>query len=875
MNVKNRAIIRQLSFKTLGSSRKRNLIIIAAIVLTTLLFTSLFTIAFSINKSQQEHTFRQIGGYSHGTFKEVTSKQAAAIADHPKVKAAGLRQIIGFMSSGPFAKTPAEISFMDENCTTWSYSQPTVGHTPKNGKEITMDTASLALLGVKPELGTPIQLTWTIEDNLTGVHKEKTDTFTLVGWWEYNTICPVHFLNISQNYVKQLQSEYHLTFRSDLNIMMHIPFNIRHQMEQIDTDLGYTWDNRGDENNVGIGVNWGYSASRLAENIDIETILSIAAFAILVIFTGYLTIYNIFQISVTHDIRFYGLLKTIGVTPRQLRRIIRWQALILSSLGIPIGLLLGYGIGILLVPHVIKTTFIKDITSISLSPLIFLFAIFFSLITVFLSCYRPGRIASKVSPVEAVKYTESPTLKRKEKRSSGAKVWQMASANLSRNRIKTFLVVISLALPLIMLNLVTMFVNGFDMDKYLSKTTCADFIVSSPDYFHFHHAKEYISKPLLTEVKNHTESSLSGSGYSLVGDMPQIKIDKTIWQKHVKQENIPEPQPAQNAHHDTFVTVPTLIEGLDSPLLEKLRVIKGDLSPLKDPNKNAIALVVKTDDYGKIEDLSTYPAIGETIPITYVKKSYLIDSRTGNKSTKTTPEQYLQYHIAQGHDVTYTICAYVVVPYAMSYRYQMAKSYEFILSIDTLNRTGGQAVTPLFYLLDSPNAQSEAATERYLTQRTAEDPQLMYESKATSRESFRKFQSLFLLLGGLLCAIVGLVGVLNFLNTIITGILSRQREFAILQAVGMTGKQLKTMLIYEGLFYTMSAAILAFTLSLILNPFIGNVLETIFWFYTTKIILCPLLIAVTIFALLGCTIPFAAHALCAKYSIVEQIRKTE
>ena len=57
--------------------------------------------------------------------------------------------------------------------------------------------------------------------------------------------------------------------------------------------------------------------------------IAIAAFLLLVIFTGYLIIYNIFQISVAGDIRFYGLLKTIGTTPRQLKRIIRQQALLL------------------------------------------------------------------------------------------------------------------------------------------------------------------------------------------------------------------------------------------------------------------------------------------------------------------------------------------------------------------------------------------------------------------------------------------------------------------------------------------------------------------------------------------------------------------
>ena len=62
-----------------------------------------------------------------------------------------------------------------------------------------------------------------------------------------------------------------------------------------------------------------------------------------------------FQISVAGDIRFYGLLKTIGTTPRQLKRIIRQQALLLCLIGIPAGLLLGYGIGAVLMPVVLHS----------------------------------------------------------------------------------------------------------------------------------------------------------------------------------------------------------------------------------------------------------------------------------------------------------------------------------------------------------------------------------------------------------------------------------------------------------------------------------------------------------------------------------------
>ena len=140
--------------------------------------------------------------------------------------------------------------------------------------------------------------------------------------------------------------------------------------------------------------------------MDPELLAAIAAFLLLVIFTGYLIIYNIFQISVTGDIRFYGLLKTIGTTPRQLKRMIRQQAFLLCVVGIPAGLLLGYGIGAWLTPIVLKgTTVVGTHVTISSSPVIFAGSAIFAVITVFLSCTKPGKMAAKVSPVEATKYT--------------------------------------------------------------------------------------------------------------------------------------------------------------------------------------------------------------------------------------------------------------------------------------------------------------------------------------------------------------------------------------------------------------------------------------------------------------------------------------
>ena len=344
MKVSNQNYIRRLSFRFLRANRRRNCIAVFAIALTTLLFTSLFTIVLSLNSSYETYQFRQLGGYAHGTFKDVSPEQEKRIAAHPRIRQTGARKVIGISTEGVFAKIPAEVSYMDANCTKWSYATPTTGRMPANGKEVAMDTAALGLLGVTPELGAEVSISYSVTDKDQTAFPV-TDTFTLVGFWDYDDLMPVHYVNISADYAASIErkaTEMGLDpFRVDLNVMLASTVDIRGQMEQVDTDLGYTWDSYTDPNSVRIGVNWGYTTAQISSQIDPQLVIAMAAFLLLVIFTGYLIICNIFQISVTGDIRFYGLLKTIGTTPRQLKRVIRQQALLLCVVGIPAGLLLG------------------------------------------------------------------------------------------------------------------------------------------------------------------------------------------------------------------------------------------------------------------------------------------------------------------------------------------------------------------------------------------------------------------------------------------------------------------------------------------------------------------------------------------------------
>lgn len=881
MNVSNKKCIRRLSFRTFAASKKRNTIAILAIALTTILFTSLFTIAMSLNSSYQDYTFRQIGGYNHGTFKEVTPEQIEKLSAHPKVKKYGVRTTFGYNTSGIYSKVPAEFSYMDENTTKWSYVTPTTGRMPASGKEVTMDTKLLSLLDIEPELGAEITLSW--EENQNTTPRQMTDTFTLVGWWEFDSLSPVHFINFSEEYVTQLSEEAVSQglepYRTDMNIMLSSSLNIRGVMESIDTDLGYQWEIRNTPDCVRIGVNWGYTSAELNSNMDPQVVISIISFVLLVIFTGYLIIYNIFRISVSEDVRFYGLLKTIGVTPKQIRRIISHQALFLSIIGIPLGSIIGYGIGSLLTPAVLSMTTLEMHTTISFSPMIFIGSSLFSLVTVFLSCLRPGRQAARVSPVEATKYTEASQITRKQKQTRGAKIYQMAWANLGRSRGKTILVILSLSLAVTLLTILYLFTTGFNMEKYLAQNTAADFLVGHTDYFRFDSGKNSNDQleGMIEFIKDQVEISDGGSGYTLISDEhPKVWMPKSDFAEQLaafmNEEEIDLYLQQQEQDGD-LVSASLLLEALDKNLLNRVQTIEGDLAPLLEPSQNAIAIQVDVDDYNNV--YGDYPDIGSTLRVTYVDEGYFIDTRTGNLSDENTPPEYLRYKISKSHDVEYTVCALVNVPYKMSMRYGV-QGYSALLSEERLRQDSQQTVQPIFYLFDTPDEEAEAEAETFLSELTSgDDSEIMYESKKTVREEFENFQQMFLLLGGILCFIIGLVGILNFFNAIMTGILSRRREFAVLQSIGMTGKQLKQMLIFEGLFYALATVLLSLLMGILLSPLIGNLLEKMFWFFTYHLTLLPVLFTAPIFLLLGVLLPLLIYRAVCRSTVVERLRENE
>lgn len=382
---------------------------------------------------------------------------------------------------------------------------------------------------------------------------------------------------------------------------------------------------------------------------------------------------------------YYGLLKAIGTTPRQLRRIIRIQALLLSLIGIPTGLLLGWLLGGVLTPVIVAR--LDGVTAVvSVSPLLFVGATLFALVTVLISCRRPGRLAGRVSPVEAVRYTEGRAPKQKSRRKGqGVSLVSMAWANLGRSRDKTFLTVLSLTLAVVLLTLTVTFTGGFDMDKYVSNFTASDFILADAGQFQTggdgFNNEMAIPEEVIDAVD--AQGGITGSGRVYGKTAPALEFVteeyyRSMWGRWNTQEQLDSMIAFMDRTEDGLLADRVQLYGMEPFALDHLTVLEGDLSRLNDADGNWIAAVYSEDDYGNPEMDSYWARLGDTVTIRYVEEFEYYNPATGEiygawenvPADAAFAERAVEYR-----DVDYTVAALVSVPSALSYRYYGADEF--------------------------------------------------------------------------------------------------------------------------------------------------------------------------------------------------------
>ena len=840
-----------LSKRMFHTSRGRNLVAVLAILLTTMMFTTLFTLSQSMSQNLIEMTFRQTGYNAEASMRGLSEEQADLIANHPDVEELGRSIVLGLAENRELSGRSVEIRWANDPYAQHSYALPTTGHLPQAADEIALDTLTLDRLGIPHELGAPVTLEWRKDSSDPDAETIRAD-FTLCGFWEGNQSSYSSMAWVSRVYADKMTGGVLSTDPNQIfglymvQVNLYSDQNIEETMERVLADTGLS--------ELEYSINLAYSpemgAVAVQENLPMYLGMG------LVFIAGYLIIYNIFQISVTADVQFYGKLKTLGTTTRQLKKLIYNQANRLCIVGIPVGLILGWLLGTVLVPVLMGS--MEGTAVVSASPMIFIGSALFAWATVLISCLRPARLAGKISPIEALRMSDADSgSKKKVKRHRGsASLSSMAWDNLWRNKKRTVTVICSLTLGLVLLSGFYAKNAAFDMEKYLADLTIADFTLSDSSSEDYLNGYDPHGTTLTGELVSAAESQ---QGLEAVGHQYSAQID---WQMdEATLQNVAafyteerladwksyDPAGAQ-ALRDALSSgrASATLYGLDGIPLDTITqqqyLMEGSFDAAAFASGDYILAVGPSVEPGESYPVLPTSPVGSVVELNGRSYTVMAIVYPLNPVTQLAPQQ--------GENGKFALS--FILPTA-AFREQWPD----------------HTLRQLFLNTDDSHIESmQAFLDEYMA---STNPGLPVTSRQTMAEQYQTQTRSSAVMGNAVSVVIALVGVLNFINSMVTAIVSRRREFAVMQSVGMTKKQLCRMLVNEGLYYAgltllFSYLISAFAVGVVVRAMVED------GFTTFRFTLLPLVACTPVLIFFAVLIPYLCFRNLEKHSIVERLR---
>ena len=863
----NKSTIKKLSNKVLRENKMRNIFAIMAIALTTLLITTTITAGTTLYTTSQKYNMISSYGIDADGYIIGNKKTLDKLYSHENVDKVGIEQ---FASKGKLKNKELlnEGVYLDAGINKEVIEMmaivPIEGKLPKTSNEVFMPTWVLEILGVDKKVGENINLDVVVDD------KVKTIGFKLSGYYESlvsrgsgrtRVFVSDDFID---KYNKDILKE--KNSRSAFVILKNVDKDssykdVENKLKEVTKDIGASK----------YKVHPKYDDAVTSSSDKTAFITSAVAGILLVIFTGYLIIYNIFYISVNRDIRLYGLLKTIGTTSKQLRKIIIKQALTLSLVGIPIGLLLGHLLSKLLVPLAFRFTIFGNIVVVSPNIYVFIVSILFSLATVFISCRKPGKVAGKVSPIEAVKYVSSDSDSKKSKKKSkkgvhGAKIHKMAWSNLFKNKKRVILSILSITLSALIVIFTINASLGMDPEKHADKQMNYDISITNSDFYDSEKyvpiTQHFINNLKLSDFVDYVDlvheaivPTIGGNMYNFGVD---IHLDGKLKKEIDSQQNIDgykgynEYTKSGNGNPNGKADfINTGVQAIERERLDErlknAKVIDGKVDSLDFMGDNSLIYYTKA---GK----SDFIKAGEKLPVTFIMR----DTK-GNVENVT--KEFNVIAVVEDADKESSGIDLAMFNINENTFKNIFKKYD-----DSISRID-------IKLKDNANIKyADKAIEKLVLD--TGNSGLKYLSKNYYIESLIEFKVILMIIGLSISAVLGTIGAINIINTVFTGIFARRVEFAMLESIGMTKKQLRQMVTFEGLYYILFSMIFIIPLGALV-AYLAPMALPIYSGFNIKLYLISVSICFIVISILMLSVPVIGYKIVSKDGIVERLRISE
>ena len=857
----NRQIIKKLSNRSLKVNKMRNIFAILAIALTTLLITT--TIVGGITFYNTNKVYMNVSSYGVDAdgYIDFNIKNIDKLNKINNIKKKGIIQLAStdvIQNEVLLAENVCLFATDDKDAYEMMAVVPIEGTYPKKANDILLPSWVLDVLNINKNIGETVSLDIVINDEV------KSIDFNLCGYYESLVIRGTGTIRafVSNEFISKYNKGITEIEGTTTVLLTLKNINSNSSYDTVQEELNKI-SNEIDGTKAKVHPKYD-SEKSISGDSQIQQFIAIAVGIVLIIATGYLIIYNIFYISVSKDIKFYGLLKTIGTTSKQLKRIIIRQALKLSIIGIPIGLVLGYAVATFIIPMALSVTFMGNIVVVSKSPLNFILSILFSLVTVLISCNKPGRIAGKVSPIEAVRFvsSDSQNLKKKNKKgTNGAKLNKMAWSNIVKNKKRVMLSVLSISLSAVIVIFTISATLGIDPEAHAESQVVADIqIVNVVNQFHGKVEYQPITEDLINKVKG-----------------LEIVEDARINYKAIT--------PDEDGIIYDF--------GVEFVLSGKLKeeVKRG----IESGNQNIMTTNLGFADNMMMANLTALKAdrLGKEL-----EKFEIIDGKIDEEEFK--KGDYIIYNVGVGE--SYVIKAGDILPLTMKIPdedgvvKEVTKEFKVMAVVG--DSTGGFSASNMTELNIEENAFKELFSDynNYiksididlkdnvdLTEADEEIGKIINESGNTMLflssknyyiDAMEEMKLIVSLIGGTVALILGFIGIINVINTMLTSIISRKLEFSMLESIGMTKSQSKKMILFEGMYYIILTAVLVIPLGLVVS-FLAPMMLPIYGGFKIAIYLVSVIVAMSIISIIMLIVPLIGYRDISKESIVERLRIAE
>ena len=850
-------ILKKLTLKSLKLNKKRTIVTIIGIILSTALICAVAGMITSVQKTLINYAKSHSGNY-HVCFKNIPNDELKYIKENKNVQNYFLSKNVGY---GKLEKVENEykpyIFVMEYDKKGLEQGGVTLleGRMPENSNEIVIPEHLIKSGRINYTIGEKITLNLgkrqtkdglelTQEDALLTDESEETEsssksksetedleeivdakehTYTIVGIIERSNYKGIEgFSAPGYTAISYMDNENDIN-TANISVLYSNLKDFQKKTEDIKSVI---------EKNIGSSVTVSYNSSLIdyeggVSDTTMASLYSVGAVVIvIIILSSVFVIRNSFSISVSEKTKQYGMLSSIGATKKQIKKSVLYEGFYIGIIGIPLGILCGIlAVVILLqVVNVLLGDSLNEKCVFSIPILAIIASIVISAITIYLSCILPARRASKISPIEAIRGNDDIKIKAKKVKTS--KITKklfgiggvIASKNLKRNKKKYRTTVISLVVS------ISIFISLSSFLDYGGKIVNVYYKDLGYDISVYDGTVENYNE--ITKLDNVEEYSYS---YMTEGSVDINKYGSEFGKRI-----------AEDSEETNSITIVLINNDYFKKFIEHLGIQSTNYKDIAILEDDACEYIDEKTVFENYYSLKT----GDSIEITLTNG----EKRT-IKISKKTDERPM------GYKNVYSNGGYLFVSEDFIQDKSDKKSFH----------VGG-------LLIKSQNPD-ELENEINNLKKTNNLYSKLYINNIS--KYVEENQKIILLISIFLygfIAVITLIGVTNIFNTITTNMILRSKEFANLKSVGMTTKEFNRMIRLESILYGLKSLLIGIPLGLIGSYCIYNGIAKGLDFGYILPLKSIIIAIIFVFIIVGLTMKYSLNKI-NKQNIIETIRE--